>query len=199
MEAKAAASKSLMLMKAQCFTAKKRAGGKRCLRATAGGPSWAINNALFLPDDLADLDSELALAAAHHALGSGCCRGLRKASGSGAERITNIFTGEHAAPQWLTAAKHQIFFVADDGEHGQELWLTKGAQSTTNRLLGLASRPQPERGSPRGLALMNYNAFFVAESADCGRELWVIELCLPPLPARQGACRLLVTIAHDAP
>jgi ELWxxDGT repeat protein len=36
-----------------------------------------------------------------------------------------------SGPDWLTEANDQIFFVADDGTHGRELWTSDGTAGGT--------------------------------------------------------------------
>ncbi len=68
----------------------------------------------------------------------------------------------------------QILFLADDGVHGMELWVTDGTEDGTNMLMDVYP------GSKNGIALstkhsayvMNDILFFQGNNEEFGRELW---------------------------
>jgi len=71
----------------------------------------------------------------------------------------------------------RLFFAADDGEHGVELWTSDGTAAGTRRLSDLALGPSSS--SPRELAVIGDRLFFSADNGVIGREPWI--LSLPPL------------------
>ena len=81
-----------------------------------------------------------------------------------------------ADPRWLTALKNQLFFTANDGLHGQELWRTDGTQQTTQLVRdiftpveNLAYLPSAH---PQELTAFGNWLVFSAEDNKHGRELW---------------------------
>ena len=79
--------------------------------------------------------------------------------------------------QMLNAAG-MLYFLADDGVHGFELWKIEAGRSVPGT--GLLPRPQlvkdiypgPGPGSPQGFALAGSTLFFLAQDPDHGAELW---------------------------
>ena len=61
-------------------------------------------------------------------------------------------------------------FAADDGVHGEELWVTDGTSDGTVLLADLVPGSYPS--SPRELTRVGSRVYFVAESPGTGRELW---------------------------
>lgn len=64
-------------------------------------------------------------------------------------------------------------FVADDGAHGAELWVTDGTAGGTALLADLYFGSYPSR--PRRLTRVDDRAFFAAETDLHGLELWVTD------------------------
>jgi ELWxxDGT repeat protein len=67
----------------------------------------------------------------------------------------------------LVAAGNHVFFVADDGVHGQALWVSNGSALGTHMIAGVNGAEIDD------LTLMDNRAFFVADDGVHGRELWV--------------------------
>jgi len=63
-----------------------------------------------------------------------------------------------------------VFFVADDGTDGQEVWWSDGSAAGTRSLGDLF--PGPRGSEPRHLTSLGGRAFFVADDGTHGRELW---------------------------
>ncbi|RYZ12578.1 MAG: hypothetical protein EOO70_09060, partial [Myxococcaceae bacterium] len=63
-----------------------------------------------------------------------------------------------------------LFFAADDGAGGAELWKTDGTAAGTLRVKDI--RPGPEGASPAQLTAVGDTLFFIADNGANGLELW---------------------------
>ena len=76
-----------------------------------------------------------------------------------------------AALLWVLAAVgDRVYFVADDGVHGREPWVTEGTQATTRLLADL--RPGPGSSAARELTVWGDRLVFAADDGVHGMELW---------------------------
>jgi ELWxxDGT repeat protein len=66
-----------------------------------------------------------------------------------------------------------LYFVADDGAHGRELWKSTGLPGGTGLVEDI--RTGPTGSSPRNLTAMGSKLFFLVSGATRGVELWVSE------------------------
>lgn len=82
-------------------------------------------------------------------------------------QVTDINVGGSSDPQNLTAVGSEVFFSADDGVHGRELWKSDG--STTTLVADLNS---PGSSDPRDLTAVGGVLYFTANDGTNGRELW---------------------------
>src|SRR5581483_425377 len=83
----------------------------------------------------------------------------------------------------MVAAGNRVFFVADDGQHGEELWVSNGTAlgtylvkdiNTTDPTLLPSGDLELNAGAGVDLlAVMGNRVFFVADDGVHGRELWV--------------------------
>ncbi len=78
--------------------------------------------------------------------------------------------GNHYLDRGL-AAGGVVYFPADDGESGEELWRTDGTVEGTERVADL--HPGPAPSNPRPWAAWGDRLYFSAWDAAHGRELWV--------------------------
>jgi ELWxxDGT repeat protein len=83
--------------------------------------------------------------------------------------------------QPLVTASGRVFFTADDGVHGLELWQTDGTAQGTRMVDDLA--PGEPSSSPAGMTQAGGLLFFSADDGQSGDELWALPLAAGP------ACR----------
>src|SRR5215217_839936 len=75
-----------------------------------------------------------------------------------------------SVPRFLTPLESWVLFVADDGEHGPELWRTDGTAAGTVMVKDVLPG---ERGSaPGALTRVGDHVYFTATDFTHGQELW---------------------------
>ena len=86
-------------------------------------------------------------------------------------QVKNIRAGSaSSSPQGLTAAGNVLYFTANDGTGGRELWRSDASAVGTKRVKNI--RPGSASSNPTGLTPMGNKVFFVANDGTTGRELW---------------------------
>jgi len=84
--------------------------------------------------------------------------------------IYDILPGKGSShPCELTLVGTQLFFVANNGVNGRELWTSNGTAASTNMVKDIL--PGPKSSTPFGLISFAGKAFFAATTAN-GTELW---------------------------
>ena len=84
-----------------------------------------------------------------------------QAATSGASLVKDIRPGKRGAyPVPLVGVGRELFFAADDGVHGQELWRSDGTAAGTRLEMDL--NPGAGGSDPSGLASVGGTVFFLA-------------------------------------
>lgn len=85
-------------------------------------------------------------------------------------------TPESSNPANLTDVDGVLFFSADDGENGEELWMsdgtTEGTQMVRDIFTGTGGDDEPNSSFPGLFVAKGDELFFVAENDEVGAELW---------------------------
>jgi ELWxxDGT repeat protein len=94
----------------------------------------------------------------------------------GTHMVKDINPGDGASqPQELTYAGNllsgKVFFKADDGTHGYELWVTTGSEASTRMVADI--NPGEADGMPYAITSLNGKVVFVAGESAYGRELYI--------------------------
>jgi ELWxxDGT repeat protein len=97
---------------------------------------------------------------------------------AGTALVLDIFPGFNAgsysenssAPNQLTSVNGTLFFVANDGVHGRELWKSNGTAAGTMMVKDIG--PGYSNTGPSGLTNVNGTLFFTADDGTHGPELW---------------------------
>ncbi len=76
-------------------------------------------------------------------------------------------------PAGFTKMGQKVFFTANDGLKGMELWVTDGTSSGTVMLKDIA--PGLRSSHPMDLKVSGDKLYFTANNLDFGRELWVTD------------------------
>ena len=65
-----------------------------------------------------------------------------------------------------------MFFVASDGSHGKELWVSDGSLTGTGMVADIC--PGTMGSDPKGLTDVRGTLFFSADDGSRGKELWAL-------------------------
>jgi len=87
------------------------------------------------------------------------------------ERLTDINPGSgNAVPYSLTDVDEKLFFTADDGSHGRELWVLDDITRTVSMLMDINLSGS---SYPSSLTAFGEQLFFYANDGIHGKELWL--------------------------
>ncbi len=91
-----------------------------------------------------------------------------------------------SAPRELVDVNGRLFFTADDGASGRELWTSDGSPGGTVRVADV--RPGPTSSDPFSLTACGRLLYWTANDGTTGREIWRIPPeSLATLPVAQAA------------
>jgi ELWxxDGT repeat protein len=98
-------------------------------------------------------------------------------TGAGTAMVKDIWPGggfdESSNPSQLTDMGGTLYFVADDGTHGSELWRTDGTEAGTVMVTDLYRGKQGS--APMAITDFGGTVFFSAVTQTTGRELWRVQ------------------------
>jgi ELWxxDGT repeat protein/VCBS repeat-containing protein len=132
------------------------------------------------PTQLTNFNGTLYFVAGDQAAG----RELWKSDGTsaGTVMVKDIFTGTYtydgetypnnATPANLTVSAGKLYFTANDGTNGRELWTTDGTSAGTVMVTNLRTGNADAFSTNDDLLDVNGTLFFTATDATNGRELW---------------------------
>jgi ELWxxDGT repeat protein len=82
----------------------------------------------------------------------------------------NAESGGSSSPTHLCNVNGTLFFVAEDGTNGAELWKSDGTESGTVLVRNI--HPSTSGKGPHSLTNVNGTLYFVADDGASGSELW---------------------------
>lgn len=89
-------------------------------------------------------------------------------------KIKDINPGVSSSnPEGLTVLNGNVYFSAEDGSNGRELWMTDGTEAGTQLLKDI--NPGSDDSSPSRFFEYNGNLLFTADDGSHGRELWITD------------------------
>lgn len=96
-------------------------------------------------------------------------------TGGGTRPVADLRPGSgSSSPRDLTVFRGRLYFSADDGDHGRELWVSiDGTEAGTGLVADV--RPGPESSSPTELVSLGDRLAFVADDGVHGLELWEMD------------------------
>lgn len=99
-----------------------------------------------------------------------CLFVISSALGQQLSLIKDINLGtNHSIPEYLTLFNNKVYFAANDGINGTELWETDGIEKNTK----LVKDINPNGDSNiRSIVVMNNKLYFAADNGSNGLELW---------------------------
>jgi ELWxxDGT repeat protein len=141
------------------------------------------------PIGLTDVNGTLFFSASDGVNGAELWQSDSTAAGTVLVKDINPYSNGYlgSSPRYLTNVNGTLFFRAEDGTHGTELWQSDGTAAGTTLVkdiypgwhieyypgyFGIISRVVVSSSSPRYLTNVNGTLFFTAEDGIHGRELW---------------------------
>lgn len=121
---------------------------------------------------LHDTSSQVARIAACCVIAAILARPTASALGDGQPYLVkDINSGGSSVPYYLIKVGDRLFFGADDGVHGRELWVSDGTEQGTYMVVDLVAGP--DAWSALFMREVGGRAFYQASNASGGLDLWV--------------------------
>lgn len=86
--------------------------------------------------------------------------------------VKDINPGSGSHPSNLICFNNRLFFLANDGIHGKELWVTDGTEEGTSMISDINISGDAFIDNPK-FVIFDNKLFFIATDTSCGTELWV--------------------------
>ena len=83
---------------------------------------------------------------------------------------SGIYSGSY--PNHLTNVGGILYFTADNGVNGTELWKSDGTESGTQLVADIQTGGAGNSSAPDGLVTLGGKLYFIADDGSTGRELW---------------------------
>ena len=93
------------------------------------------------------------------------------AADAAAALVKDINADGSSGPRYLVDVAGTLFFTANDGIHGRELWRSNGTPAGTRIVRNIG--PGSADGSPQELTAVGQTLYFTANDGIHGRELWM--------------------------
>jgi ELWxxDGT repeat protein len=114
-------------------------------------------------------------------------------------RVADIMPGAgSSAPYNLVAHGDQLFFTANDGAHGEELWCATRSDGTWKAHLVTDLYPGPKGSEPYNLQWANeIDAYFLAKTPEAGQTLCHMTVLLESSLLNDGPTFKVYSIAAE--
>ncbi|MBM3289064.1 MAG: hypothetical protein FJY92_02825, partial [Candidatus Hydrogenedentes bacterium] len=100
---------------------------------------------------------------------------LRRVSGTGIGRVFDIAPNAQSSnPNGFVVIGPVLYFRANDGTHGEELWASGGEPYNTYMVYDLLPGASAA-AAPSGLTAIGRRLFFAANNGAYGNELWSVD------------------------
>ena len=163
------------------FFARPRAGDATALWRTDGTPAGTKVFASLPQDTVPGDDFAVLGGRAFYPAGS-CCAGegiqIWSSDGtpSGTSQLIGIGTGQTGfRPSGLITVGNRIFFYADDGVNGSELWVTDGTAGGSHALGDFNPRRIGAASNPEHFVTIGTKTLLTADDGVHGTELWITD------------------------
>ena len=113
-------------------------------------------------------------------------KAVKNINGADADAIDDDAFTDLTPKAYLTVVGNLLYFVANDGIHGKELWQSSGTEAGTKMVKDInivrpidGNEGSTEGSNPTELRNVNGKLFFLADDGVNGRELWTLGVTGP--------------------
>jgi ELWxxDGT repeat protein len=141
------------------------------------GRELYVNNGTRLGTKLvSDINQQMPSSSSLSSVGGGGSSSS-SSSISGASAAGAAGEGSSSRPSDFCEFQDLLFFAANDGVHGRELFVTDGTETGTRLFADI--RSGPASSNPTGLIVFDNKLYFAANDGISGTELWVVQNARP--------------------